>query len=665
MPDSESLSEELKLLCSQAKLKEALDLVHSTRWNGVCPTSADYVCIVQGCIRYKAIAEGKALHAHILNTGITATIFLWTSIMNMYIQWGDLAEARQVFDSIPGPDLIAWNMMIGAYAKFAKPRLAFQLFGLLECEELRPDSVTLVSILKACSSASDLNLGMYIHGHMMKFGVEISLFSANTLINMYAKCGSVENARGVFDKMGLRNVVSWTAMIAGYAKHDRCAEALCLYRRMLGDGILPNEVTFVSVLNACAGMGDLEEGKSVSMDVKRSGIKPNLFMENASIDMFVKCGSFGDAWKIFTNMAERDVITWTTIIAGCAQQGYSDKAFSLLEQMKQEGLEPGDVSLVSKFNAFGSLGNLEHARTMHALVSKFLNKPNDFVGSALVDMYIKCKGIDDAKRAFCQLPKKDIILWNAMLSGYIVDGNVEESIGLLHQMDVSRMAPNDATFTIVLNTCANTAALEYGEYIHARIAKVGLGANAFIGSALVNMYTKCGVMREAEHVFYNVAMRDIVLYTSMIAGYAQHSEGHAAVRLASEMWQEGLKPNHVTFVGVLSACSHAGLIEEAIGQLDRMRRFFGIEPITEHFVCIVDLLGRAGCLEEAQLYIDNLTCKPNAMVWRALLGACRVFDDIERAKFVAKCVIELLPEDEGAFVLFSNICGAAVAAYDD
>jgi pentatricopeptide repeat protein len=160
-------------------------------------------------------------------------------------------------------------------------------------------------------------------------------------------------------------------------------------------------------------------------------------------------------------------------------------------------------------------------------------------------------------------------------------------------------------------------------------------------------------------------MRDIVLYTSMIAGYAQHSEGHAAVRLASEMWQEGLKPNHVTFVGVLSACSHAGLIEEAIGQLDRMRRFFGIEPITEHFVCIVDLLGRAGCLEEAQLYIDNLTCKPNAMVWRALLGACRVFDDIERAKFVAKCVIELLPEDEGAFVLFSNICGAAVAAYDD
>ena len=629
--------------------------------------SFSFVSLLKACGKKKDIQKGIKLHGEIVKKGLLGKCpYVATTLISMYAKCGEFSKAHQVFEELPTRTTYSWNALLSLYAQQGQGHEALQCLEAMQRDGFTPDSVSFTCILKACGNTGCVDKGNNIHTEISDRGLlKKDIVLGNGLIDMYARCGSLDEACKSFHELQTRNIVSYGAMIAGYAKHDRCMEALCLYRRMACDGILPNEVTFVSALNACSGIGDLEEGKLVFMDMKRSGIKPNIFMENACIDMFVKCGSFRDAWQIFMNMAERDVITWTTIIAGCAQQGYSDKALSLIQQMKQEGLEPGDVSLVSNFNAFASLGSLEHARTMHALVLQFLNKSNDFVGSALVDMYIKCKSIDDAKQAFCQLPKKDIILWNAMLSGYIVDGNVGESIELLQQMDDVKMVPNNATFTIVLNTCANMGALEHGKYIHGRVAKVGLVSDTFIGCALVNMYTKCGIIQEAEHVFYNIPMRDMVLYTSMIAGYAQHSEGHAAVNLTNEMWKDGLTPNHVTFVGVLSACSHAGLIEEAISQFDHMYHFFKIKPITEHFVCMVDLLGRAGCLDEAELYINKLTCKPSAMVWRALLGACRTFNDRDRAKCIAKCIIELQPDDEGAFVLFSNICGAAVNAYDD
>lgn len=660
MTETKDFSEDLKLLCNHGKLREALRLLNfNPHSNTTHPSSKDYVCLLQACVRCKALAEGKDVHAHIINTGFKPSIFLWTALMNMYVQCKSLADAWQVFDNMPERDLLAWNTMIAAYAKQGQPRLAFELFRLLESEGMRPDAVTLVSILKACSSLSFLNLGKYIHGHIVKFGVEISLFSSNTLINMYSKCGSIDDARNVFDGMEERNVVSWTAMIAGYARESRFQQALKLYKTMKADGVSPNEVTFVCALNACAGLKSLEQGKSLCMDVRESGMQPNLLMENACIDMFVKCGSLSNAWQVFMNMSKRDVVTWTSMIAGCAQQGFSESAFSLFHKMEQEGHEPGDISLVSNFNAFASLGNLEQAKAIHAVLTRFLTKPNDFVGSALVDMYVKCKSIDDAWQAFSQMPKKDVIMWNAMLTGYCSQGNVEDSLKLLHQMDIAKVKPNETTFTIILNTCANVAALRHGKHIHARVVKTGIHTDTFVGSALVNMYAKCGVIEEAEHVFKHVLKQDVVLYTSMIAGYAQHNQSYKALLLTGHMWKDGMKPNHVTFVSVLSACSHAGLMEEGFYHFALMTQGYGVKPVTEHYVCIVDLLGRAGCLEEAEVYVKKMICKPDAMVWRALLSACRNLGDVERAHSIAECIVELQPEDEGAFILLSNIYGTA------
>ncbi|MCO5584503.1 hypothetical protein L7F22_038431 [Adiantum nelumboides] len=655
--ESTDFSEDLRSLCNHGKLQEALQLLQLNHHDST--SSSDYVCLVQACVRLRALAEAKEVHAHIVNTGFKPTIFLWTAVMNMYVQCKSLTDARQVFDIMPERDLFTWNTMIAAYAKQGQPRLAFQLFCSLESDGLRPEATTLVSILKACATFSLLELGKYIHGHIVKFGVEVSLFTSNTLINMYAKCCSIDDARNVFDKMEEGNVVTWTAMIAGYTKQNCYDQALKLYDTMKQNSVSPNEVTFVCALNACAGLRGVEQGKSICTDIQESGIQPNLLMQNACIDMYVKCGCVGDAWQVFVKMNRRDVVTWTTMIAGCAQQGYSDKAFSLFKEMEQEGHEPGDISLVSNFNAFASLGNLEQAKAVHAFLMKFLTKPNDFVGSALVDMYVKCKSIDDAREAFCLMPKKDVIMWNAMLTGYCSQGNIEESMEFLHQMDIAEVKPNETTFTIILNACSNIAALRHGKYIHSRVVKTGICTDTFVGSALVNMYTKCGFIEEAEQVFYYIVKQDVVLYTSMIAAYAQHNQSYRALHLAHCMDKEGIKPNHVTFVGVLTACSHAGLMDEGFFHFTLFNQAYGINPMTEHYVCMVDLLGRAGRLEEAEFYVKELISKPNAMAWRVLLSACRNLGDVEKAECVADCIVELLPEDEGAFVLLSNVYGAS------
>ncbi|MCO5580091.1 hypothetical protein L7F22_033957 [Adiantum nelumboides] len=585
-------SEDLRSLCNHGKLQEALQLLKLNHHDST--SSSDYVCLLQACVRLRALAKGKEVHAHIVNTGFKPTIFLWTAVMNMYVQCKSLTDARQVFDIMPERDLFTWNTMIAAYAKQGQPRLAFQLFCSLESDGLRPEATTLVSILKACATFSLLNLGKYIHGHIVKFGVEVTLFTSNTLINMYAKCCSIEDARNVFDKMEERNVVTWTAMIAGYTKQNCYDQALKLYDTMKQNSVSPNEVTFVCALNACAGLRGVEHGKSICTDIQESGIQPNLLMQNACIDMYVKCGCVGDAWQVFVKMNRRDVVTWTTMIAGCAQQGYSDKAFSLFKEMEQEGHEPGDISLEAH-------------------------------------------------------------LW----TWYCNQGNIEESMEFLHQMDIAEVKPNETTFTIILNACSNIAALRHGKYIHSRVVKTGICTDTFVGSALVNMYAKCGFIEEAEQVFYYIVKQDVVLYTSMIAAYAQHNQSYRALHLARCMDKEGIKPNHVTFVGVLTACSHAGLMDEGFFHFILFNQAYGINPVTEHYVCMVDLLGRAGRLEEAEFYVKELISKPNAMAWRALLSACRNLGDVEKAECVADCIVELLPEDEGAFVLLSNVYGAS------
>eukprot|EP01018_Ginkgo_biloba_P012923 Gb_21951 [translate_table: standard] len=456
------------------------------------------------------------------------------------------------------------------------------------------DSNTYACLLQLCIKKNALSQGKIIHTHMHETGLTPNRFLGNTLVDMYAKCGSLVDARRVFDDMPKRDVISWTAMIATYSKHRFAEEALILFNQMQLSGIQPNQFTFASVLPACAKLAALEEGMEIHEEIIRSNFQTDVVVANALIDMYAKCGNIEKARDVFDKMLQRNVVSWTAMIAGYAQSG----------------------------------------------------------------------NVDEALKLFQEMPERNVVTWTAMIAGCVQNGQNVEALQLFRRMQLAGVKPNPNIFASVLSACANTAALEQGLEIHDEIITKGFESNVFVHSALVDMYAKCGSIHKARNAFDKMHQRDVVCWNAMIAGYAMHGRGKEALKLFEQMQHSGMKPNHITLVCVLSACCHAGLVNEGRHYFDCMSQCYHITPSMKHYVCMVDLLGRAGQLDEAQEIINKMPIEPDASVWRCLLSACRIHHNIELGERVAERLFELNPKYGAPYVLLSNIYAAA-GRWDD
>eukprot|EP01018_Ginkgo_biloba_P037432 Gb_29874 [translate_table: standard] len=416
------------------------------------------------------------------------------------------------------------------------------------------------SLLQACISIKTLK---QIHAHMLITGLEQDVYLGTKLVNSYAKCGSLKNARLVFDRIHQRNAYLWTMMIRGYAMNGPYGETILLYYLMQQAGIEPNNFTFSFVLKACASLSALQEGKEIHCHVLITGFETNVY-----------------------------------------------------------------------------------------------------VGTALIDMYAKCRSVENARQVFDRMSRRDVVSWNAMIAGYAQNGHAYEPLTLFHQMEMGDAKPDLLTMASVLQACAHLGALKQGKYIHDYINKNGLESDVFVGTALIDMYAKCGSVGFARQVFDKMHERDVASWSAMIAGYGMHGHGEDALELFSQMRQRGVKPDHITFVCVLSACSHAGLVDEGWKWFECMRRDYCITPRSEHYACMVDLLGRAGRLNEAEDFIQKMPLKPDADVWGALLGACRIHGNIQLGERVAERLFNLKPKKVGYYTLLSNIYASA-GRWDD
>eukprot|EP01018_Ginkgo_biloba_P008462 Gb_26311 [translate_table: standard] len=428
---------------------------------------------------------------------------------------------------------------------------------------IRPDSSIYASLLQRCVKMKALPEGKLVHAHIIQTGFNPDTYLDTKIVILYAMCGSLLDARRGFDKMPERNVVSWNAMIAAYARHGCCEQALTLFYDMHQNGVQADEFTYASVLPACAKLAALEQGKEVHEDVIRTGFLSDIFVANALLDMYAKCGNTKDAFHVFDKMSERDVVSWSAMISGYADNGYFDEALKLFRQMQVTGMEP-----------------------------------------------------------------------------------------------------NSVTFACVLSTCANLAALHEGKEVHGDVIRSGFQYDIVVGNALVDMYAKCGSIEYARNVFDKMRRRVVVSWNAMIGGYAMHGCGKQALQLFEQMKYRGIKPDHVTFIGVLSACCHAGLLDDGWHYFHCMSRDYDITPSLAHYGCMVDLLGRTGCLEDAEDFINKMPIKPGVAVWRSLLGACRIHANIELGERVAGRLFESDPENAGHYVLLSNIYAAA-GRWDD
>eukprot|EP01018_Ginkgo_biloba_P036812 Gb_09741 [translate_table: standard] len=672
--------------------EEALKLFCEMQQAGMTPDQFTFASVLRVCARQLALREGKRIHSRTIKSGFERDVVLSAALLDMYAKCKSVEDARQVFDEMYEKDLVSWNAMIAGYTQNGHWKAALVLFYQLQQGGIEADQFTFASILTACANLVALEEGKQLHAYTIRKGCESDVVLESALIDMYAKCGSIRNARHVFNNMSQRNVVAWNAMITGYTENGDGEKALTIFHQMQQLGMKPDQFTFAVLLSLCAVLRSLEWGKEVHAHIVRSEFQSHIILETTLVGMYAKCGSLKDARQILDKMIEKNAFSWNTMIVGYTQNGYGAEALTLFHQMQLVGIKPDHFAIASVLNACAGLVALEQGKQVHALVIKGGFESHVVLGSSLVDMYAKCGNIENARHVFDKMFVKHIALWNIMIRGYgtsnecrrvedahhvfdTVSGNViswnamisayaqhgygEEALELLNQMQKAGMTPNQFTFASILKVSANVAALELGRQVHAYIVRYGFVLDVVLGSALVDMYAKCGSIESACLVFTKMPERNVITWNTMIAGYGKHGYGKEAIQLFEQMQQSNMKPNHITFLSIISACSHAGLVDEGWHYFDSMTQNYCILPTAEHYACVVDLLGRAGRMDEVHDFINKMSFEPNAALWGALLGACRIHMDIELGRLAAERLFELDPKNPGNYVVLSNIYAVA------
>ncbi|XP_057873047.2 pentatricopeptide repeat-containing protein At1g11290, chloroplastic-like [Cryptomeria japonica] len=567
---------------------------------------------LQTCILKNTLSRRKKVHSFIAHRrfAFTTRIPFHNKLIYMYVKFGSLVDARKVFDHMKERDSISWNTIIAAYRRHGYPHEAVTLFHNMQQTELQPDQFTFASVLPACAEIGGLEQGMDIHKRMTDRGILSDVVVATALVDMYAKCGRINKARELFDKMPQRNVVSWNAMIAGYAQNGIVEKALETFRQMKLAGVKPNSATFASILPLCAKMGALEQGMDIHQSIKDGELLSDVVVATALVDMYAKCGSVDKARELFDRMRQRNVFSWTAMIAGYAQNGLAEKALKTFKQMQLAGVKPNSTTFASILPACAKMGALEQGMDIHQTIKDRGNFSDVVVATALVDMYAKCGSIDKAYKLFVKMPQRNVISWNAMIAAYGQNGLFEKALETFKQMQLAGVKPDSTTFASILPACAKIGALEQGINIHQSIMEGGVLSEIIVGNALVDMYAKCGSIYKARQLFDKMPQRNVVSWNAMIAGYAQNGYCKDALKIFESMKDYGIYPNIVTFACVLCACSYAGLVDEGCKYFNHMSNPYCISPTVDHYACMVDLLARAGYLEDTLNFIIKMPIKP-------------------------------------------------------
>lgn len=530
---------------------------------------------------------------------------------------------------------------------------------------VRPNKYTYPFVLKACSGLLAIEDGVEIHSHAKMFGLESDVFVCTALVDFYAKCGILVEAQRLFSSMSHRDVVAWNAMIAGCSLYGLCDDAVQLIMQMQEEGICPNSSTIVGVLPTVGEAKALGHGKALHGYCVRRSFDNGVVVGTGLLDMYAKCQCLLYARKIFDVMGVRNEVSWSAMIGGYVASDCMKEALELFDQMiLKDAMDPTPVTLGSVLRACAKLTDLSRGRKLHCYIIKLGSVLDILLGNTLLSMYAKCGVIDDAIRFFDEMNPKDSVSFSAIVSGCVQNGNAAVALSIFRMMQLSGIDPDLTTMLGVLPACSHLAALQHGFCSHGYLIVRGFATDTLICNALIDMYSKCGKISFAREVFNRMDRHDIVSWNAMIIGYGIHGLGMEALGLFHDLLALGLKPDDITFICLLSSCSHSGLVMEGRLWFDAMSRDFSIVPRMEHCICMVDILGRAGLIDEAHHFIRNMPFEPDVRIWSALLSACRIHKNIELGEEVSKKIQSLGPESTGNFVLLSNIYSAA-GRWDD
>eukprot|EP01018_Ginkgo_biloba_P026223 Gb_06185 [translate_table: standard] len=442
-------------------------------------------------------------------------------------------------------------------------------------------------------------------------------------------------------------------------KQRKLKEALKVLYGTDRQGISVDSHIYSALLEACSSKKALKEGKQVHAHMVLSGFDQQIILRIKVLTMYAICGSLIDARQILDQTPVQNVFLWTAMISGYVRNGLFDHALTLYSQMQRVGTQPDNFTFSGVLKACAGLLALQQGKEIHGHIIRCEVESDIVVENALIGMYAQCGRIKDARHVFDKMSKRDVASWNSMIAGYVQNGHVNEALQLFRKMQRRRIKPNCVTVTTILPACSHLAALQQGKEIHCHISKWEFEPDILVGNALIDMYSKCGSIEIACQVFNKMPKRDLVTWNAVIAGNGINGRGKDACTHFYKMQQAGLKPDYITFISVLSACSHAGLVAAGWQLFDCMRRDYHITPEVEHYACMVDLLGRSGLLDEAEKFIQKMPLQPNSSVWGSLLGACRIHCNVDLGERVAEHLFQLEPQNAANYILLSNIYAAA------
>lgn len=549
--------------------------------------------------------------------------------------------------------------MLKGYAKFASLDDAVSFLIRMRYDDVAPVVYNYTYLLKVCGDVGEIRRGKEIHGQLIVNGFSLDLFAMTGVVNMYAKCGQIEEAYKMFDRMPERDLVSWNTIVAGFAQNGFAELALDLVTRMHEEGRRGDFITIVSILPAVANVGSLRIGKAVHGYAMRAGFDSIVNVSTALVDMYAKCGRVETSRLVFDGMKSRNVVSWNSMIAAYVEGGNPEEAMRIFQKMLDQGVEPTNVTIMEALHACADLGDLKRGIFVHKLLDQLKLGTDVSMTNSLISMYSKCKKVDIAADIFSKLQGKTLVSWNAMILGYAQNGRVNEALNYFCKMRSKNIKPDSFAMVSVIPALAELSVIRHAKWIHALVIRSCFEKNVFVMTALIDMYAKCGAVGTARALFDMMNERHVTTWNVMIDGYGTHGLGKAAVELFNKMLEGPTKPNDITFLCAISACSHSGLVEEGIHYFTSLKKDYGIEPVMDHYGAMVDLLGRAGRLNEAWDFIQKMPIEPGITVFGAMLGACKIHKNVELGEKAANRLFELDPDEGGYHVLLANIYAAA------
>lgn len=534
------------------------------------------------------------------------------------------------------------------------------MYQQMVAKSMYPDEETYPFVLRSCCSFASVEFGKTVHGCLVKLGVDLYDSVATALAEMYGKCIGLSGHQ-LFDKMSVRDLVCGSSLIPEGSQNGNGDEIFRLFGRMRTEQLVPDSLTFINLLRHIAGLSSIQLAKIVHCIVIVSNLCGDLIVNTAVLSLYSKLGSLVDARKLFDKMSERDLVVWNIMIATYAREGKPMECLQLFESMARLGIRADLFTALPVISSISQLKCVDWGKQTHAHILRNGSDSQVSVHNSLIDMYCECNFLDSACKIFNWMTDKTVISWSAMIKGYVKHGQSLVALSLFSWMKSGGIQADFITVINILPAFVHIGVLENVKYLHGYSMKLGLTSLPSLNTALLITYAKCGCIEMAQRLFEEERIddKDLIMWNSMISAHANHGDWSQCFKLYNQMKCSNSKPDQVTFLGLLTACVNSGLVEKGKEFFKEMIEIYGCQPNQEHYACMVNLLGRAGLINEAGELVRNMPIKPDARVWGPLLSACKQHPGSKLAEFAAKKLVDMEPKNAGNYILLSNIYAAA------